>query len=1126
MGKPLDTILSSLQRHLDSAYKKTVAGRVAGQLLYFLGFLLIGLLLLVQMESVYFFPPIVKSISAGAILLLSGFAAYWLTRNPAKSDREKFVFSYLKTRKKDGEKIQSALDLYKNSDQKKSLFYEAALESNLREIDIPELKEDLTNYLRNTKSIKHASLSLILLLVTLTGFTWTYLSQPEALGRTTALWEAFEKPNPYTYVVTPGSDTVEQGQTITPAIQFSGNRIPETVIFAFKTDVEENFRERPMQLSEDSRFIAREIEATNSLDYRILMDGFQTDLYRLDVEILPRFDQLNALITPPAYTQLPERELRYPFSNIEIFRGSEITFRGQINKTVRSVILYTISDTLTFPESGADSLQTMIATLKPDQPDTVRFEMEDFSGLKSRNQYRTIIDVKEDESPLVVIREPAGTVMMNEPGELDILYQATDDFGLTQTELRWEVHRAYVEEPERQSRQLPVPQNGRNTRFSWDLSELGLSPRDEVRFLIRVKDNDGFANGKWGQSREVVISVPSLADFFDEMDSRERNVQSELDEVSESFDQMEQEYERFMERMRQNPEGGFEEQEMLESVSENQQQIDETVKNLQEQFESLRQEMESSQSVSEETRESYRELQELIEELDDPDLQNALRELREAMENMNPNQMEQALENVSFNEELYKERLERTKELFKKLKMNSDLDKLAKQYENLSERMSSENTDINSEQLDQQMESVQEDMDKLSDQLDKLDDNPPKRSEEQIKELQEQAQSRLEEMKKQMQQMSDQLQQEMQEGQKEPSEQMQQQKQQISEQLQEESENIRNMQQQMSGQQMQVNILALQRALYTLLELSDTQEFLTKDSQETGHRSAGYINLARQQNYVYQQFSSVADSIFQISSEIPGVPNRMNKKKAEVEQSLQKSVDQMAERNQRGAIITSRESLGGINELSSTIASLIDQLMDQSGDSGGGGGMSMQQMIEQMQQMSGQQQQMNQQLQDLVNDMQGNRLSREQSDRLEQLARQQNEIRKQLRELQRSGALRQGDKTLSELQRAIEEMEDSINDMRGGVTDQLMIERQQNILSRMLSAENAMEQRGEEEKREGTSSDPLNYELPPNMTLDELQQEIRSRLQDPNYTRFSEEYQRLIELYFERIQQMNDEVIQ
>ena len=183
----------------------------------------------------------------------------------------------------------------------------------------------------------------------------------------------------------------------------------------------------------------------------------------------------------------------------------------------------------------------------------------------------------------------------------------------------------------------------------------------------------------------------------------------------------------------------------------------------------------------------------------------------------------------------------------------------------------------------------------------------------------------------------------------------------------------------------------------------------------------------------------------------------------------------------------------------------------------------MQQMVQQLQQMSGDQQQLNQQLQQMINDVQGDRLSREQSERLNQMARQQNEIRKQLEELQRGGALQQGDRMLSELQRMMEDMEDSINDMRGGVTDPLMIERQQNILSRMLSAEDAMQQRGEEDQREGSTASEFERILPPDITLEELQQEIRARMQDPSFTRFSEKYQRLIEQYFERLRRLEQE---
>lgn len=1118
--------IERLQRLLHAAHKKTELSRKSGLFAVFTASLIFSITLLTAVESSFYLSATYKIGGAAAAVAFSALITFYFSGKAGRTSQKQFVEAYLKTRHSDGEKIQSALDLHENQQQKSSIFYDAALQSNLENVNTDSFTTDLKTFLRESQLLKFAIRTSVVLFLAIVTLSLTVFSNPDGFSRTAIIWESFEKPNPFNYLVTPGSATIEQGQPIAPSIEFTDANLPENVTFLYKTDVEENYRERPMRLSEGSIYEAREIEAASSISYHILMDDFKSEIFRLDVQVQPRFEILTATVQPPAYTNLPDRELEYPYSAINFYPGSVIQFSGQVNKPLSQLELSSKQDTIRFTAEPGDTLDSFRAEIAPTKSDTVQFHMTDHEGLSNRNPFRTFLRVTQDEPPVVVIREPTGVVLENEPGNLDIFYQATDDFGIERAELRWQVQRAFVDQPEQNSMLLTTPENGRNTMITWDLSEIQLRPRDEIRFQIRAMDNDAVSGGKWGESQEVIVRVPSMAEFFDEIDSKERNVQDELDQVSDSFEQMEQEYERFLERLRENPDGGFEEQEMLESVSEQQQQIDETVKQLKEQFEQLRKEMDESSNISDETRESYRELQQLMEELDDPDLQKALQELRDAMENMNPNQLERALENVSFNEELYKERLERTKELFKQLKMNSDLDKLARQYEDLSERMK-ENPESTLEQLKQEMETAGEDMNQLSEQLDRLDQNPPKRSEEQLRELKEQAQERLKEIQEQMEQLGDDIDSGMQEdGAQQPGEEMQQQQQQISQQLRDEAEKMKEMRMEMGGQQMQVNLLALQRALYTLLELSETQEFLTKDTQDTANRSAGFVNLARQQSYVRSQFSAVADTIFQISSEIPGVPNRVNRKKAEVERTLQRSVDQMSERNQRSASITSRESLGGINDLSSTIASLIDQLMDQDGNGGGGGGMSMEQMIEQMQQMSGDQQQLNQQLQDMVNDMQGDRLSREQSDRLDEMARQQNEIRRQLSELQRSGALREGDQALSELQRMIDEMEDSINDMRGGVTDRLMIERQQNILSRMLSAEESMERRGEEEEREGSRAERFDSDLPPDLTLEELQQEIRSRLQDPNYTRFSEEHQRLIERYFEMLRRMDDAVIQ
>lgn len=1104
---------------LKKYHQKMDGEKRLAQVTVFAAVLLGALCILILLESTFFFSAWVKSVLHFLFVIGSGITVFRLSQvyrtDSFRSFYEGFFFS------RGQNEVLSAIDLYLDDNQKKSRFYNAAIQANLKDVKTNKLSSDLQDYTSQSKIHKlfqfgAYACGLSLIFAVIIAFTL-----PSESVRALHFWNGYEHPNPFAFSINPADTTIEHGAAVSIAIQYQNGRFPDESVLEFKTDVEENYRQRQMQTVEEGTFQSSEIELTNDISYRVTMDGFNSEEYSIDVQLQPRFDQLTASVTPPPYTGLPVSEYQYPFSEIPLYPGSELRFQGLTNKPVQFVRLNGADQSLELQPSDSVENQFEIS-IKPEETDTLTFAMTDAEGLKNRNPFRTVLNIREDQYPVIVIHEPTGTVMKTEPSELEIFYQATDDFGLTRADLTWSHIRAFTEDPETGSIRLSRPSNGKVTRHLWDLEDFDLRPRDELRFSIRVWDNDQIGGAKMSESEEVVLQIPSLTEYFDELDGQEHDVQSELEEVSEQFENMESEYQEFLEKLRQNPEGGFEEQQMLEEVQERQQQIDETVKNLNEKFQQLQNEMEQSERISEETQQAYRELQQLMEELDDPSLREAMEELQQALENLSPQEIEQAMENMSFNENLYRERLQRTVELFKQLKMNSDLDKLARQYEDMAERMKPKEGN-SLEQLSNEMETVQEDMKSVEEQLEQLDSNPPKNSEERLKELKESAKQQLDSTRQEMNQLQEQGENENQQGQDSPSEQMQQQQQQISENLQKEAEKFRSSLQQMSGEQIEVNILALQRSLYTLLELSEMEEYLAQTVSQTRSRSQGYVDLARVQQNVNDQFSAVADTLFEVSSELPGIPNQINRKKEDVERRLSQTVDQMVERSQRGSTVASREALGGINDLTSMVASLLDQLMNQQGGGGMGKGMTMQQMVQQLQNMSGNQQQLNQQLQEMINDVQGDRLSREQSERLNQMAKQQNQIRQQLEELQRSGALQQGDRMLSELQRMMEDMEDSINDMRGGVTDPLMVERQQNILSRMLSAEEAMQQRGEEDEREGTTRSEFERILPPDITLEELQQEIRSRMQDPNFTRFSEKYQRLIEQYFERLRRLEQE---
>lgn len=1118
--RKLENFIGQLRIH----HKKMVLKEAFTPLLGGLSFLLLALSLLILLEKSFYFTSGVKSVYW--LLSITVSAAVFIRFHKNKSRPSFRTFYETALHATGQEKLLNAIDLYLTSSEKNH-FTHLAIQRNIAESELASAEKKIETFLKKGDSSTQFSKHTVLFLAAaLAAVTLIALFPGDSL-RSLTFWKESVRPNPFVFEIVPGDTTALHGSALQLEAVFSEPLIPESVSVHFRTDIENNYRTRHTRAADSHRFTSREIELGSNLQYFFEMDGFASDTFYVNVQQQPGFESLITTVTPPGYTGLPQLQVQYPSTELSFYPGSGIRIQAVPNKQTESVLVHFTQEKRAHPLTPSDA-DSAIHSLNfyPSQSDTMTFAILDTEGLQNRNLYRTMLLQREDMPPVVVIREPSENIEENSPGSVDFIYEVTDDFGITRAELQWELQRAFTEQPQTGAVPLNTPRNGSSEQYRWDPGELDLRPRDVVSVRIVAWDNDEVSGYKSGESREILIQIPSLADFLDDIDTREQHVGDHLDSVTQQFETMEQDYQRFLERLRQNPEGGYEESQMLDNIQDHQDEIEETIQRLQNQFEELRSEIENNEMISDETRRSYQELQQLMDELDDPDLRRAMEELRRAMESLSPDQIEQALQNVSFNEQLYKERIERTIELFKQLQLNSRLENLASRYEDMAKRMQPETPMENNRYLEE-MDFVSQDLESAAKQLDELDKNPPQRTAPRIEQLKREAGEQLSSIREELETLQQELQQQpldengQDTGQPPAHQQLQQQ---IADQMQQEADNFRSAIQEMQDNQLQVNLTALQRVLYTLLELSEQQELLTLNAGALRTQSQGFVELARLQDNIRSQFSIASDTLFQISSEIPGIPNQINKKKLDVERTLQHAVNQMADRIQPGATITTRESLGGMNDLASLVASLIDQLMDQQ-NNGGGSGMSMQQMADQLQNMSGDQQQLNQQLQELVNDIQGDRLSTEESERIDQMARQQNEIRRQIQKLRQDGALRQGDRALSELQRLLEEMEESINDMRGGITDPLMVQRQQNILSRMLSAEESLQQRGERDEREGTPTLDYDRSLPPEITLDELEQQIRARIQDPGYTSFTEEYRRIIERYFEELKK-NEALIQ
>lgn len=1090
--------------------------------------LLIWMTVLILTEHVLYLLPSTK-ISL-LILLFAGsiFTIYLGIKRIKKQD---FIGFYrVFARSTELVELSYALDLEKSANANPKLV-EAAIYKNLELVKPELLERKLSEFQSNSSITKQLSLkriftigSLVLLLVTAFGFG-------NSTQRLVNFWVQYEKPNPFSYSIAPGNTTVEQGSPFSVSITFDGDE-PEEVVLMLKTTVEEDYRSRSMDKVSNT-FSSLPIDLNNDVSYYIEMDGYKSETFQAKVQLLPRFTELSATIIPPDYSDLDSTLFSYPFSQISAYQGSKLIISGISNKPLSSLSLIQSNQNSSI---NLDELLTFTYTLGIQNIDTLSFQLVDQSGLINQNPFQFTIEPLLDEYPYVELLEPSASFEAVDPTEIEILFRPSDDFALISATLNYELKKAFVDEPIINKISLDSPKNGVLQAFNWSVVDLELKPKDELSFWIEVSDNDKFNGFKTTRSQIITLTIPSLIDYFDDISEQEDEVETELEDISEAFEEMSEQYETFKEQLKENPETNYEQKRQLEEVQQQQEEIEKRIEELNEKFDEIKEELSENNMLSEETMEAYQELQELMKEIDDPAFREALEKLQEQMSEMSPEQLRDALQEAEFNEELYKQRLERTLELFKQLKLNSELEKLAQTYEDLARQEESlENqSDGNSEKEEEQRNSTLEQTEQLQEKIDELSENTTQKTEESIQEYQKKSQEELDRIKQKLEELLKELQEDSEssdsqknkDGEKSESGEQQQQ-QNLKQDFQELAEMTRQQMEQMNQQQMNVNIAGLQYILYSLLNLSVEQEDLVSYANATENRSQAYVEFARDQKNVEDIFTFLSDSLFELSKEIPQFSNQINEKKLDVEVRLTSSLVQMAERNQSRASVATRQALGGINEIAFMLANLLEQLQDPSNGSGGSGsGMSMQQMMEQMQQMGENQQQLNQQMQDMINDMQGERLTQDQMERLNQLSKQQNKIRQQLQQLQQNGELEGGDELGSQLERMIEEMEDTINDLRGGAIDPTLIERQQNILSRMLEAEQALQERDEEEKREGTTGVNPARQTPPELTLEELEKQIRNRLNDPNFTKYSVDYQRLIERYFELLKKIQEREIQ
>ncbi len=226
---------------------------------------------------------------------------------------------------------------------------------------------------------------------------------------------------------------------------------------------------------------------------------------------------------------------------------------------------------------------------------------------------------------------------------------------------------------------------------------------------------------------------------------------------------------------------------------------------------------------------------------------------------------------------------------------------------------------------------------------------------------------------------------------------------------------------------------------------------------------------------------------------------------------MQQSLEHMSERQTGQASGDQQQAMAALNRG----AMLMQQAMSQM--AGAKSGTGFEQFMQQLQQMAGAQGGINDETMGLFGKGQGGKLSMEQQAAAQRLARRQKALQQAMQEM--SEQMGQRGNVLGRLDELSGEMEEVVQDLLKQDISRKTVQRQQQILSRMLDAQKSVREREYSKKRRARTAKDYTAKDPRRLGETEIadQKELQDALRRALSEGYHSDYQKLIKAYFESL---------
>lgn len=839
-------------------------------------------------------------------------------------------------------------------------------------------------------------------------------------------------------------------------------------------------------------------------EFRLEAESISSDDYRIQVVSRPSLSLFNLELNFPTYLNKEPQTIENS-GNVSIPEGTSIKWSFTTESAESVTLNFSKLEEQVSAEKISSATFSFQKQFKQSTPYSIQLENE-YSTNRDSLQFG--IETIKDRYPEITLEQYQDTILFK---NLVLAGNISDDYGFAKLAFhyKYESEDEYTIVPFEINRRL----NSQSYYQVFNLDSARVKAGSELSYYLQVSDNDGVNGSKSSKTGTYSFKIPSQKEIEEDLEKSSQQVQDEMDKTLQEAKELNEKIAEADERLKTKKQMDWQDEKLMQDIIKQKEELAEKIDELKKenQLNNLKREQFAPQDES--VKKKMEQLQELMENILDEETKKLYDELKQLLEEQaDISEFRDKMEELKGKEGDLEEELERTLELFKKMQFDmkleeniKDLQEQIDDQEKLNEETSDRKNDT--EELSEKQEDEKKDTEDLQEQLDQLNELNQKR--ENPDALPEDMQEQLEQIKQEQQNAQEQL-----DSKKRKKAGKSQQK--ATQQMKKLQKSLQAMQNSMGMEQQQEDLSFLKDLVDNLVTLSFNQEELMNEFKEIRQSDPRFVELSQRQLKLKDDSKTTQDSLVSLSKRVFQISSFVMRELSEMNRQMDGALDALKEKRLNQATGKQQFTMTSINNLALLLDDVLQQMQEQMAQQMGMGQKGKGKNKPMPGGLGDLQKQLSQQIQQLKK---SGKSGRALSEELARLAAQQERLRNALQEMETGldGGKNLGDK----IDKLIEQMEKNEEDLiNKNITDET-IERQQEILTRLLEAESAVKERGQEQERKAATAYDYQLSVPESINeyLKAKEKEIELLKTIP--AKLNPYYKKETNKYFKKIKQQN-----